>query len=371
MYSLYYLDGVPTDGAASSRRVRHYIGIATQMSERAARREHTRIIADVNRRRGSVAPAYRGQTFSDIVQLWREAVAPNLSPATVRARESGLVHHVIPHFGTHAPHAMGIHELQQFVTTLRKTLSRKTTVNILGAIFAVFAYAARCGTRVPSVSLKDLELGTDAQDSPVVFFTREQAAEIIGAAREPYATLFAVAWFTGMRAGELLALNRNDLDFDRKTIRVNKSSDDRTREIRQPKTKNSVASVPMPSMLETRLRNYLEQHWRPNTAGLLFPNRRGTQPLKRANVVRFGLRPLLKKFGIPTRRAGLHAFRHGLATELANASVPIPVLQQQMRHADVKTTLRVYAHVIPASQREAMENVAIGTAVPIGTVKGN
>lgn len=38
------------------------------MSERAARREHARIIEDVNRRRGSVAPAYRGQTFSDIVE---------------------------------------------------------------------------------------------------------------------------------------------------------------------------------------------------------------------------------------------------------------------------------------------------------------
>src|SRR5882757_4676214 len=49
--------------------------------------------------------------------------------------------------------------------------------------------------------------------------------------------------------------------------------------------------------------------------------------------------------------AGLHAFRHGLATELAEASVPITVLQTQMRHADVKTTLRVYAHIIPQSQR--------------------
>ena len=67
--------------------------------------------------------------------------------------------------------------------------------------------------------------------------------------------------------------------------------------------------------------------------------------------------------------AGLHAFRHGLATELAEASVPIPVLQTQMRHADVKTTLRIYTHIIPQSQRDAMEraSMAIGTKVPIGT----
>ena len=50
--------------------------------------------------------------------------------------------------------------------------------------------------------------------------------------------------------------------------------------------------------------------------------------------------------------------------------VPLPVLQQQMRHADIKTTLRSYAHAIPASQREAMERLAnrtISTVVPIGT----
>ncbi len=34
-------------------------------------------------------------------------------------------------------------------------------------------------------------------------------------------------------------------------------------------------------------------------------------------------------------------------TELANAGTPIPTLQQQMRHADVRTTLEVYAHVLP------------------------
>ena len=71
--------------------------------------------------------------------------------------------------------------------------------------------------------------------------------------------------------------------------------------------------------------------------------------------------PVLKKLGLPTKFAGLHAFRHGLATELADRGAPIPVLQQQMRHADVRTTLRIYAHAIPQSQRDAMEAISIGT----------
>ena len=104
----------------------------------------------------------------------------------------------------------------------------------------------------------------------------------------------------------------------------------------------------------------------------MFPNRACTRPRKRESVVQYALKPLLRKLGMPDR-GGLHAFRHGLATELADAPVPITVLQTQMRHTDVKTTLKIYAHVIPQSQRDAMErvNLAIGIIVPIGTAKAS
>ena len=57
-------------------------------------------------------------------------------------------------------------------------------------------------------------------------------------------------------------------------------------------------------------------------------------------MVRSGLKPILRELGISAENVGLHAFRHGLATELAE-SEPITVLQTQMRHADVRTTLKV------------------------------
>jgi integrase len=127
----------------------------------------------------------------------------------------------------------------------------------------------------------------------------------------------------------------------------------------------------MPSALAATLRNYLAKEWKQNAAGLLFPNCKGTRSRLRDNVVRLGLKPVLRKLGIPDKEIGLHAFKHGLATELANANTPLPAFQAQMRHADIKTTLRVYAHVIPQAQRDAMEKAAIstsiGTIAPIGT----
>jgi integrase len=89
-------------------------------------------------------------------------------------------------------------------------------------------------------------------------------------------------------------------------------------------------------VLEAMLRKYLERHWKPNPSGLLFPNAKGTHPRWRDHVVKYGLKPVLKQLGIQAKDRGLHAFRHGLATELAEQAVPLTVLQQQMRHADIR-----------------------------------
>ena len=114
----------------------------------------------------------------------------------------------------------------------------------------------------------------------------------------------------------------------------------------------------MPSALEAVLRNYI-RNWTPNPKGILFATRNGLRPRSRDNVVKCGLKPVPRKLGIPTANTGLHAFRHGLATELAESAVPLTVLQNQLRHADVKTTLKIYAHAIPQSQRDAMERVGL------------
>ncbi len=353
-YSMFYADN---DGA--TKRVKKLIGRCDQMSERAARRAHALSMEFVNAARGSLAPVPKGQTFSYAVNQWRQAIAPNLSPATVRPRESHLRVHILPRFGSAGLQEMGVHELQQFATDLRKVVSRKTVIHILTTIFAVVDYAGRCGAKVTKVGFSDLELGASNGQTVVPFFTRDEAVAIVDAAKEPFKTLFALAWNTGLRAGEILALTVDDLDFTHKTIRVNKSADDLTRIVRQPKTKCSIAALPMPSTLESVLRNYLMAHWKPNAGRILFPDKAGTNCRSRRNVVVFGLHPVLKKLGIPTLNAGLHAFRHGLATQLVEASVPLTVLQKQLRHSDVATTLRLYSHAIPQSQRDAMENVTL------------
>src|SRR5262249_36649126 len=113
-YSLYYKDVQQPNGSLASKRVRRLIGNLDQISKLAARREHDSYMQSVNRVRGSVAPAPKGQTFRHAVESWRKAIAPNLSPATVRQRESYLKTHILPRFADSAAHAIDVAAVQQF-----------------------------------------------------------------------------------------------------------------------------------------------------------------------------------------------------------------------------------------------------------------
>jgi integrase len=119
----------------------------------------------------------------------------------------------------------------------------------------------------------------------------------------------------------------------------------------------SLATVPVLTEETAKvIRAYLASQWKENPQGLLFPNRKG-RPWKRAHVVKFGLWPILKKLGIPTHNAGLHAFRHGLGTALANAGASPAVVQRTSRHTDIKTTLRFYVHADADVQRAALSQL--------------
>jgi integrase len=67
------------------------------------------------------------------------------------------------------------------------------------------------------------------------------------------------------------------------------------------------------------------------------------------------LRPLLPSLGI--QLAGFHAFRHGVASALIDGGASITTVGAQLRHSDPRITLGLYAHVVPKSQRHAVEGL--------------
>ena len=134
---------------------------------------------------------------------------------------------------------------------------------------------------------------------------------MIYADEEPFSTLWAVLSLTGCRPVEVFALKRSDLDFEKRIIRIHRTLDAATRQMHAPKSRSSSADLPMPEMLEKRLRTFLANHWQQNEVDLLFCNKVG-KPMVR-NKVAFKLQDTLKELGI--ERAALYAFRHMAASE--------------------------------------------------------
>ena len=355
-YSFFYRDRAMSDGTSRSVFTRIDLGRVGEISDLSARRERDRLRQLINRERGSVPTAPKGETFEEVAKTYMKDIGPQLAISTVRQRQSHLNAHLLPRFGSMSLMGINVPTLQRFVTELSSKGSRKSVLNLLGTMNVILAYAKKCGIRVLDIPEGSLTVSGDREGAEAAYFKHADVRRIIATAREPYRTMFVLASVTGLRAGELLGLTVADIDFDRLLICPRKQADDRTRALRELKTKRSRTPVPITQQTATILRDYLKQAWSPNPQNLLFPNRRG-RPCKRANVVKFGLHPILKKLGLPTLHVGLHAFRHGLGTALADAGVSPAVVQRTLRHTDIKTTLRFYVHTDAETQRAALQSL--------------
>jgi len=124
-YSFFYRDKAKPDGSTRSVFSRIQLGKVGAISELSARREHDRLRQQINRERGSVPTAPKGETFEEVAKTYMTEVAPQLSIATVRQRASHLHAHLLPRFGSMALMAIDVRKLQRFVTELSGSVSRR------------------------------------------------------------------------------------------------------------------------------------------------------------------------------------------------------------------------------------------------------
>src|SRR5262249_62248028 len=94
-----------------------------------------------------------------------------------------------------------------------------------------------------------------------------------GRADKTFVTLLTLLSMTGLSIGEALGLLVCDLDFRKHLIHVRRSV--YMGVLQTPKSKASIADLPMPLALEALLKDYLANNWRQNETGLLFCNRKG------------------------------------------------------------------------------------------------
>lgn len=290
-------------------------------------------------------------TLDKFADTWELQVLVHQKPSSVKAVKSHLETYIRKHLGKIQLHDLTPQIQQNFVTMLSQKVSRKTVLNVLATLSSMLKTAKAWGYSCKIVSRGDLVMPSQGLRKKVRSFTGEEARRIITAASEPYRTMFAIAAMTGLRVGEVVGLQKPDLDFDRRLIQVRRSA--WYGRVQTVKSKASEAPVVMPDALVTLLQRYIAL-WRPNPEQFLFVNRNG-RPYAQNKIVEYGLWPVLDALKI--ERAGMHAFRHCHASLLIDVGANTAVTRDQMRHSDASVTLGVYGHVIGDAQRDAVGKV--------------
>jgi integrase len=283
-------------------------------------------------------PRYRARPtakFAEFASRWQATVLVQHKPSTQATIKGHIRKHLVPCFGNVALREMTTEEVQRFISGVRA--SPKTVRNLFATLQMMWK-SARAWAYIAH-DITDGVVLPKQQRPRRFFFSLEEVQRILAAAAEPHRTFYWLAAETGMRAGELCALQVADLDLERAVLTVRQSA--WRGRIQGPKTENAYRSFAMSPQLIAHLADYLKQ-WRPNEAGLLFATRNGT-PWDANLLVKRKLRPLLRSLGI--EHGGLHAFRHTNSSLMDKLGVPIKVRQQRLGHSDPRLTLNCYTHV--------------------------
>lgn len=206
------------------------------------------------------------------------------------------------------------------------------------------------------------------------FYNRDELKEFLSALRDysqqrafylfPLCRLLA---FSGMRVGEALALEWNDINFITGELTINKTTSF-NRElhkviVQSPKTKNSIRKIYLDEKTLSILKEWkLKQQKLFFIYGVRFDKKEYVFTKLRSNRLMYSsnVETSLQEFYKAHKELkpiAPHGFRHTHASLLFEAGATIKEVQERLGHKDAKTTLNIYTHVTNGKNEELPEKL--------------
>jgi len=290
-------------------------------------------------------------TVADFVRarISQWEAAGDISARTAERQRQLLAHQIAPNLGAKVLRKLRPLDIEAWHTALRDSVSART----IGHAHRVLSKALRDAAKNDLVSRNVCkEQAAPKIEGVEQVIVRDIPALVTALQGWRYGTVAMIALFAGLRLGEVLALRWNNVDLDRKIIRVHEALEQTKAfgiRFKPPKSKAGKRDVTMPDILVEALREYrkaqLELRMQlgvgklPDDA-LLFASIEG-RPLSTIDVScawgRFAA-----SIGMP--EITFHALRHTHASQLIDAGVDIATISKRLGHATPGITLNVYAH---------------------------
>ena len=306
--------------------------------------------------------------FGDWLDFWYQNYSkPGIRPTTQACYEGKIYQHIIPELGKIPLNQLTQKDLQQFYTKLKKS-GRLIRTQQFGEGLSdtmVRGCHATCRSALEKAMQEGLLRANPAVGCKLppkrgremqVLGREELQRFLIQAQAEGYYELFLLDLCTGLRRGELMALQWADLDFDIGMLTINKQVYDVKGQLRLsvPKTKTSIRRLILPPAVVEVLREYrnrVESRW-------IFPSPVKKETPLSPGAVRRRLQRILEHAGC--RHVRFHDLRHTFATLALESGMDIKTLSAMLGHGSAATTLDIYTHITGDMQAEAAAKIDRG-----------
>jgi len=288
--------------------------------------------------------------FGEVAKEWVEIKAKEIKSSTLRDYRGAMNYHILPKLGNVPIKSIGYLEIKRMIASL--SCSGKRLKNVMVPMREVFKFAQLAGfidknpmslVSNPKVAKPDIH--------PL---SMEEINLFLDKVSPRHRNFFIVAFFTGMRFGEMAALKWKNVDFKLRVIKVRET---RVRgEEGRPKTKRSTRDVDMLPPVVEALRD--QRKYTMDKSSYVFLNQYH-RPLLPDSMNQHVWKPALKKAGLEARR--LYETRHTFATLMLDAGELPGWVQKMMGHETLQMIHDRYYSYIKNYQREDgsafMENV--------------
>ena len=315
-------------------------------------------------------------TVEEYMAGWISSKRASLRPRTWQHYEQMMRNHILPHLGKFKIRELRPEHIQSLYDHL---LAIGTGIYTIRKIDAVLSSALNQAVKMEVIGRNPVSLTMPPKkpSEEMQILDESQVSQLqIAAAGSQYEALIHLALTTGMREMELLGLKWTDLDWVKKTLKVERQlvrPEEGPVRFAPPKTKSGKRTLTLGGKtIEVLRHHYDRQHaerkaagekWQEN--GLIFPNSLGG-PIHPRNLLR-DYRKLLQAAELPRFR--FHDLRHTAASLMLNHDIPVIVVSRRLGHARASITLDVYGHLLPSMQNEAAEIIdGLITPIPFAEV---
>ncbi len=310
------------------------------------------------------------RTVADFLEEWlRTTATQSLRPRTHEGYAIVVRRHIVPVVGSVPIANLTPSDVKRLIgSVLAAGLSPRTAQYVHAVLSSALSEAERLEVVTTNVAARIRRPRVETQRGRP--FDRYELQAFLAAIRgEKYESVYVLALCTGLRLGELLALQQKDLDLDRATITVNGTLQrfGGRLHILPPKSRASRRTLALSRNARRALGMQLARAavFEKSDDSLLYVSTVGTA-LEPRNVLRVFQRHL-RAAGIPRRR--FHDLRHTFATLLLEQGVHHRVVMEILGHSSISTTLDIYSHVSLDLQREALSALDQVIGSPVADVQ--